>query len=194
MKPALSWVGQVLAWLVILCVVVVLAAAVLIPRLAGATPYTVLTTSMRPQYPQGTLVVVRPLPAQEVRSGDVVTYQLESGKPEVVTHRVVAVSTNLDGEVRFTTRGDANDVADEEPVRPVQVKGKLWYAVPYLGYVNNLLTGRQRQVAVYTVGSGLILYAAYMFTSSARDRRRRVRSSPPTSNPSEVPTEEAIPS
>lgn len=172
-RSLLGRFGQVVAWLVILCVVVVLAAAVLVPRFAGATPYTVLTGSMRPHYPPGTLVVVRPVDQEQIGIGDVVTYQLESGEPEVVTHRVVAISTNLRGETSFTTQGDANDVADENPVRPVQIKGRVWYAIPYLGYVNNVLTGSQRQVAVYLVAGGLALYAAGMFIGSLRDRLRR---------------------
>lgn len=164
--------GQVLAWLVILGAAVVLAAAVLVPRLAGATPYTVLTGSMEPTHPPGSLVVVKPVPVEEIRTGDVVTYQRESGKPAVVTHRVTRVGTDLEGEISLTTQGDANDVADSEPVRAVQVKGRVWYAVPHLGHVNNVLTGARRQLVVYVVGGGLLTYAGYMFTSSIRDRRR----------------------
>jgi signal peptidase I len=170
--------GQVIAWLVLLGVAVALAAAVFVPRLAGATPYAVLTGSMRPDYPPGTLVVVRPVAAEEVRTGDVITYQLESGKPVVVTHRVVEVRRTVEGEITFLTRGDANDAADGKPVRPVQVKGRAWYAVPHLGRAHNLLSSVERQLAVYVVGGGLVAYAAAMFTGAARDRRRLAASSP----------------
>ena len=173
MRAGLGWLGQVVAWLVILGVAVVLAAAVLVPRLVGATPYTVLTGSMRPHYPPGTLVVVKPVEPGDVAVGDVVTYQVESGKPDVVTHRVVAVATSLGGATTFTTQGDANDVADEKPVRPVQVKGRLWYSVPYLGYVNEILTGRQRQTAVYVVAGGLAAYAVLMFAGALHHRLRK---------------------
>lgn len=156
----------------ILGVVVVLAVAVLIPRLAGASPYTVLTGSMRPDYPPGTLVVAKPAPIDEISIGDVITYQRESGKASVVTHRVIAVSTRLDGEIQLTTQGDANDVPDQEPVEEVQVRGKLWYAVPKLGYVNNALSGAQRQTAVWIVSALLIGYAAFMLVGAMRDRRR----------------------
>lgn len=156
----------------IIGVVVILAAAVVVPRLAGATPYTVLTGSMQPDYPPGTLVVVKPAAVDEIGTGDVITYQRESGRATVVTHRVVAVATRSDGEVVLTTKGDANDVVDPVPVREVQVKGRLWYAVPYLGHVNSALNGRQRQVAVLVVSTGLVGYAAFMFVGALRDRRR----------------------
>lgn len=172
-RGAASWVGQVLAWLVILGVVAVVTAAVLVPRLAGATPYAVLTGSMRPDLPPGTLVVVRPTAVEDIRIGDVVTYQLRSGEPEVVTHRVVAVGSNGLGERTFQTQGDANDAPDEEWVRAVQVKGRVWYAVPYVGHANDMLDGDQRHLAVLLVAGGLVTYAGVMFGSAALDRRRR---------------------
>ncbi|THV13358.1 signal peptidase I [Nocardioides caeni] len=173
MRDVIGWTGQVLSWLVILGVVAVLAVAVVIPRLAGAAPYTVLTGSMRPDYPPGTLVVVKPVAIEDIAVGDVITSQLESGKAAVVTHRVTEVSARLDGETVLTTQGDANDSEDPDGVEEVQVRGRLWYAVPWLGHVNTALSGRQRQTAVWGVSALLIGYAAYMFVGSLRDRRGR---------------------
>lgn len=172
---ALRWARQVVMWAVILGIAAAIAAAVLVPRLSGATPYTILTSSMQPSYPPGTLVVVKPVGIDEIAIGDVVTYQLSSGKSTVVTHRVMAISTNLKSEQTFTTQGDANNVADAKPVMPVQIKGKLWYHVPYLGYVNKFITGKERHIAMIIVVSGLLLYAAYMFTGSARERLHKRR-------------------
>jgi signal peptidase len=171
---ALTWVGHVLAWMVIITVGAVLALTVVVPRLAGATPYTVLTGSMRPGLPPGTLVVVRPAgpDASGIGIGDVVTYQLRSGEPEVVTHRVVSVASDADGLPVFRTQGDANSIPDQDWVRAAQVRGVRWYSVPYLGYLNNLLTGKERQMAVSAVATLLLGYAAFMFGTAARSRRR----------------------
>ncbi|MDR7086716.1 signal peptidase [Aeromicrobium panaciterrae] len=171
----LRWFGQLVAWLVIIGVVAVIAAAVVVPRIAGATPYSILTGSMQPKYPPGTLVVVKPIDTEDIAIGKVVTYQLKSGKPTVVTHRVVGMIQSPDGTLRFRTQGDANDAPDRELVRPVQVKGALWYDVPYLGYVNKYITGKERRLTMVVVVSGLLLYAAYMFTGSLRDRLRKPR-------------------
>jgi signal peptidase len=176
---AFTWCGHLLAWVVILGVATVVTATVILPRLGGGTPYTVLTGSMRPAMPPGTMVVVRPRPADEVRVGDVVTYQLESGRPEVVTHRVVAVGLDGAGHRIFRTQGDANDTPDAAWVKPVQIKGVRWYAVPRLGRMTNVLNGSERQ-AVLTVAVGsLLVYAAFMFGSDLRDRRRPNPAAPP---------------
>ncbi len=170
---ALGW--RVLVWSVIVLGLGALAAVVVAPRIAGATPYAVTTGSMRPAYPPGTLVVVRPVDVGSLRVGDVVTYQRASGRATVVTHRIVAVEHRLDGEPVLRTRGDANDAVDPAPVRAVQVRGRLWYAVPHLGRVNRWLTGDQRRVASYVVVTGLLGYAAFMFAGAARDRARSRR-------------------
>ena len=164
------WIGQVAAWFVIVAVVAVLATAVAVPRLGSATPYTILTGSMRPQLPPGTLVVVKPADAATLGVGDVITYQLRSGEPTVVTHRIVSAGINGRGEREFTTQGDANSAPDAKAVMPVQIKGKLWYSAPYLGHVNDTITGKERHVATIIASAGLLLYAAWMFTSSLRGR------------------------
>jgi signal peptidase len=168
----LGWTGQVLAWFVMAGVLLLLALAVVVPRLGGATPYTILTGSMQPGLPPGTLVVVKPVEPEHIAIGTVITYQRDSGSSTMVTHRVVRVGIDGAGRRFFSTQGDANNAPDAEPVLPVQVKGEQWYAVPYLGHVNNAISGDERAVAVYVVGAGLLLYSTAMFAGAVRDRRR----------------------
>jgi signal peptidase len=173
---ALGRVGQALAWVVILGATFAVAVGVLVPRIGGATPYTILTSSMEPKYPAGTLVVVKPTPVEKIGVGTVITYQLASGRKAVVTHRVVSVGHGATGEPSFVTQGDANDGVDLEPVKQVQIKGALWYAVPKLGWMSNAIGQDQRNSAVYVVAGGLGLYAIWMLGGAVRDRTRSVRS------------------
>lgn len=173
-KPAsrglLRWVGQVLTWLVLLGAAAVLAVALVLPRLAGATPYVVETGSMRPGMPPGTLVVTRPVAPEQIAVGDVVTYQVRSGDPTVVSHRVVEVGHDGAGKPRWRTRGDANSAEDPDWVLPVQVQGRRWYAVPYLGHVTSLVTTEQRTVLTRLLEIGLLGYALTMFVGALRRR------------------------
>lgn len=173
---ALGRVGQAVSWVVILGAISAVAVGVLVPRVGGATPYTILTSSMEPNYPPGTLVVVKPTPAEKIGVGTVITYQLESGQKAVVTHRVVSVGYGATGELSFITRGDANESNDLEPVKPVQIKGTLWYAVPKLGWMSDAVSQDQRNSAVYVVAGGLGLYALWMLGGAVTDRMRSGRS------------------
>ncbi|ORL84000.1 signal peptidase I [Prescottella equi] len=172
------WVKSVVSWLLLIAMVGILVLTIVIPRLTGSTPYTVLTGSMEPTYPPGTLVVVKPQDPASLQTGDAITFQWESGKPDVVTHRIVGKQYTAGGDLIFTTRGDANGAPDERPVVPGQVRGKVWYAVPYAGYVNNFITGKQRSVLLMVVVGGLLAYAVTMFVSSGRDKARKRRQPP----------------
>ena len=166
------WAGQVLSWLALFIVLCLLAVMVVIPRLGGATAYTVLTGSMRPDFPPGRLVVVKPVPVEAIEAGDVLTYQLESGEPGVVTHRVVSVASSLSGERQFVLRGDANNT-DDAPIVAEQVRGKLWYSLPWLGYLNSALSASQRTWLTWLAIGGLLAYSLVMFAGAWRDHRRR---------------------
>ncbi|WP_193605266.1 signal peptidase I [Nocardioides dongkuii] len=168
----LGFAAQVTGWLLIIALLLVLAATVLVPRVAGATPYTVLTGSMEPNLPPGTLIVTQQVPVEDIEIGEVVTFQIESGKPQVVTHRVIATRQGESGRPEFLTQGDANPIPDEGWRPAESVRGVLWYAVPELGHANNVLTGDQRQLGVYVVAAALVLYALGLFAGDARDRRR----------------------
>ncbi|WP_182526644.1 signal peptidase I [Nocardioides dongkuii] len=178
-RRILGFAGRVVGWLLIIALLLVLAATVLVPRVAGATPYTVLTGSMEPNLPPGTLIVTEQVPAQDIEIGEVVTFQIESGKPQVVTHRVIATRQDRDGRPEFLTQGDANPIPDQGWRPAESVRGVLWYAVPKLGHANNILTGDQRQFGVYVVAGALVLYALGLFAGEARDRRRTPRHAAP---------------
>lgn len=148
---------------------------IILPAATGSTPMTVLTSSMEPTYPPGTLVIVKPIDEQDIRVGDPITYQIESGKEAVVTHRVIAVTSSTDGTRTFTTQGDNNDVADAAPVLPVQVRGKVWYSVPWIGYVNLFVNGDYRSWIVPVLATGLFLYAGYMVASGIASNAKKRR-------------------
>lgn len=152
-------------------VVALAVAVVVVPAAVGGRALTVLSGSMEPQLPIGTLVVVRPTPADDIRIGDVLTYQAESGEATFVTHRVVARASSGQGEVEFTTQGDANSGPDALPVQEIQVVGTVWYAVPVLGYLNTWINGDLRPAVLPVLVLLLLGYAAVMTISWARDRR-----------------------
>lgn len=154
--------------------VLALAVAVVgVPRLTGAVPLTVLTSSMEPTYPPGTLVVVQATDPDDIRLGDVITYQLQSGRPEVVTHRVIGVTTDTAGQRTFRTQGDNNPQPDPAPVIAAQVKGTVWYAVPFLGWVANGIDPQIKSWATVALACGLFGYTTFTVASWARDRGRR---------------------
>ncbi|MEO7348929.1 MAG: signal peptidase I [Terrimesophilobacter sp.] len=173
LRGILRYLGLGLSAGFLALVLLVAALAIVVPAVTGSLPMTILTGSMTPNYPPGTLIIVKPVDTDTLRIGDAITYQIESGKSAVVTHRIVAITLVSDGTRTFTTQGDANNTADAEPVLGVQVRGKVWYSIPYLGWVNTVVNGESRAFLIPVIAGGLFLYAGYMGASGIAGARKR---------------------
>ena len=82
----------------------------------------VLSGSMEPAIPTGSLVVIKPSDTYHV--GDVITFggSLKNNVP--TTHRIVKVRAES-GEKVFITKGDANAHEDSKEVREKDIVGKV---------------------------------------------------------------------
>jgi signal peptidase len=173
----LYYIGLGLSFGLLALVLLLAGAVVVVPAVTGSTPYTILTSSMEPSMPPGTLVIVKPIDPKDVKIGTVVTYQLFSGEKEVVTHRVLEIQgpTLPGADPSFITKGDANSEPDAKPVQTVQLRGAVWYAVPWIGWVNNIVNGDLRAIVIPIVAGLLFLYAGWSIVGNQIDRRRRRR-------------------
>jgi signal peptidase I len=101
--------------------------------LAGFRLQPVLSASMSPTYPVGSLLVVGPIDAGIVESGMAVTFEDPAEAARTVAHRVVRQAP---GEaLAFVTRGDANATEDPFPVPARSIRGHVLWSVPSLGTV-----------------------------------------------------------
>lgn len=171
----LHYVGAGLSVALLLLVLGLGAILIAIPKLNNAIPLTILTQSMEPLLPPGTLIVDRPVDAKDVHIGDIVTYQIASGQSDVITHRVVGISLSNDGKRTFTFKGDNNASADADPVVAGQIKGRVWYSVPVIGYVSLWMNGPARAIIVPIAAGVLFLFALWMFVAGAVDQARKNR-------------------
>ena len=179
-RSLLYYIGLGASAALLLAVVALALILIVVPKIAGATPLTVLTSSMEPRYPPGTLIYVLPVKAADVRLGDVITYQIRSGDPAVISHRVIAINSPPNGKRTFILKGDNNSQPDQLPVIPAQIRGRLWYSVPLLGWVGSALNGSKRSWIVDVIAAALFVYAAYMIVSGiVSASRKRTRKSLP---------------
>jgi signal peptidase len=97
--------------------------------LAGIQLVRLATGSMAPQYPAGSVLIVRDVDARELAVGDIATVMRADGSP--VTHRIVAASPAGDG-TRLDMQGDANALPDPQPYLVKRV-GKVLGGAPVGG-------------------------------------------------------------
>lgn len=168
--------GRLLRWLLVAAAAGLLLALVVVPKVAGWVPLTILTGSMEPTIPTGSQIVVEPLEGEAdaagLQIGDVVTFMPFPEDATLVTHRIVSRGTSTDGTVSFTTQGDANDAADPWTLTATQLRGHVRYHVPYAGYIATALDPGQKQLGIKLAAAGLVGYAAFEVGRAVRDRVR----------------------
>ncbi|MFJ8311894.1 MULTISPECIES: hypothetical protein [unclassified Streptomyces] len=108
----------------------------------------VLTGSMSPGTPAGSLAVTAPLDPADLEVGQIIAlrppapFAPEDGKP--VLHRVWKLDTQPDGHRSLQTKGDANAAEDswvlKVPPRGSASYAEVVYSVPRLGAVTQLLS------------------------------------------------------
>jgi len=118
-------------------VVLIVAAALtfLAPRF-GWRVDAVFSGSMEPEIKVGSVVVTRPVEAETIKVGDIITFDSPSGEIPT-THRVVFVEES--SELCLRTKGDANEENDPFTVPARDVVGKVCCHVPYFGYLSQFV-------------------------------------------------------
>ena len=129
LRVAIKWTVAGLA--LILCLVV---AAATVPLFMGNRSLVILSGSMEPAVPKGALVVAQPLPAQDLRIGDVIVFSPNASAVVPVVHRIADIE-DRNGTRYYTTRGDANPGADASQVSLPPTAWRVGYSVPLAGYL-----------------------------------------------------------
>ncbi len=117
---------------VLIVLVAVLAIALVGVRLFGLTPYAVISGSMEPEYPVGSVIYIQNISADELKVDDSITYDCSG---VTVTHRIVDIVNDPQTGLCFKTKGDANNIADDGYVMPSQIIGKALFGIPIIGYI-----------------------------------------------------------
>ncbi len=97
------------------------------PIIAGVRSFVVLTGSMQPTLPVGSIIYVKQ--AADYKVNDIVAFSNKTG--QTVTHRVIEVVNKPEG-VFYKVKGDANNTADSDLVEAKTLIGKAFFVVPFL--------------------------------------------------------------
>lgn len=153
----------------ILLAVIVSALPLAVPQWMGYSCYSVISGSMEPTIPVGSVIYVEPIEAIDVRSGDVIAF--ESGG-SVVTHRVVE---NRYVEGKFITKGDANLREDFESTPYQALIGRVKRSIPYLGRFLTLYASPVGKAYALCFAACGLMFNLLAGRLRARERERLLR-------------------
>ena len=132
------------------------------------TPVVVVESgSMEPQIYRGDLLIVKGVPAADIRNGtvedmngDIIVFNAQgvwSDPPaEPIVHRVVDKKFE-DGIWQFKTKGDANLIVDEGWVPEGNIYGIVIFKIPWIGWVKIFLTESGLLIPLLVIISVLLI-------------------------------------
>ena len=130
---------------VIFIVAVILACIpMVVPKIMGMQVYDIVTGSMEPTIPVGSLIIVEDAEPTELAEGDIIAF---TSNGSVISHRVVENHV-VNGEV--VTKGDANEVNDVNPIPYANIIGKVKWHIPVIGQLMELLSSMMAKI--YMIG------------------------------------------
>ena len=149
--PALCNIVGTLILLSVIGVCLLIAA----PRMMNYEIYNIVSGSMEPEIPIGSVIYVEPTEPESIQKGD------------VIAHRVVE---NQTVEGKFTTKGDANAGEDMNDVAYDALIGRVSSHYPYIGAFMEIFTsniGKAYIICFAACGAMLNILAGRI-----RERRR----------------------
>lgn len=147
----LNFIGTLLLMLaIIVCL------GLTVPRFAGIDQYVVISGSMEPAIPVGSMVYSAQTDPSTLEPGDIIVFYSDESGSTPVTHRVVE---NHVGEGEIITKGDANAQNDLSPITYANILGKVQLHIPMLGFIASPLSTLQGKIAM-----ACVILAAYLLT------------------------------
>ena len=101
--------------------------------ISGVFQYKILvieTESMTGAIDKGDAVIYETYDEQTLKAEDVIVFNKDNA---LIVHRIVEIN-NINGEIRYYTKGDANDSVDSGYITDVQIVGIIKLKIKFMGY------------------------------------------------------------
>lgn len=166
----LKTIGNILYTLLFILVVLMLLVVVMqratnnTIAVGGFRMFSVATGSMIPVYEVGDVLISKEIDGEDIKVGDDLIYQGKKGSfaGKIVTHRVISIEKQEDGNYKIITQGVANNASDPE-IDQTQVYGKVICNVKILGLIGKLVRN------VYTFYFILLIPVAVLIVKNVRN-------------------------
>lgn len=164
-KKALKIVSNALLVLVLIFAILLVGV-----RIVGINVLMVLSPSMEPKYPTGSLIYLVDVDPAKLEVDDVITYRISD--KTTATHRIkeIVPDDNEPNIVRFRTKGDNNDDYDANLVEFEQIEGKVIFCIPLLGRLAMYI---QSPPGFYVaIGTALVIILFVMIVDMVTDDKK----------------------
>ena len=131
----------------------------------GIEPFVVISGSMEPAIPVGSLSFVnKHVKYENIKENDVIAFTLGTG--DKVTHRVVKIT-----EDGIETKGDANSASDGVSTTKANFIGKNIFSIPKVGYGVRLIQTTKGKIILTTIIIIILLMGFLMNDDNKKGKR-----------------------
>jgi signal peptidase len=102
------------------------------PSVFGLKTFCIISGSMEPNISKNDVVIIKEVEQNEINKGDIISFNING---ETITHRVINISSNSEGDLLYTTQGDANNIEDDEKITFEDIEGKYIGRIPKIGKI-----------------------------------------------------------
>jgi signal peptidase len=95
----------------------------------------VMSGSMEPSIHVGSIVFVQKVNPTTLKQNDIITFASTNDSNVSITHRLTGIEEK-NGTTLYHTKGDANTSQDTSEISTSQIKGRVIFSLPYLGYLS----------------------------------------------------------
>lgn len=134
--------------------------ALVVLMLVGYKPVTIQSGSMNPTFDVGSLCFIHA--EDDYRLNDIVTF---SADDVYITHRIACDN----GDNTYITKGDGNDVVDSATLEKENIKGKVIFTIPKMGYVMAILSSTVGKVSILVLLIGLWALASISYRKNEKE-------------------------
>lgn len=123
------------------------------PDFFGYKTFVVISGSMEPEIDIYDIVGIKEVDQNELEINDIIAFRQGQS---IITHRIIEIK-NEDGNIKYITKGDNNNIKDENEVHYSEIEGKLSFKIKKLGFIIVLLKNKIVLILVLVV-----LYMMYV--------------------------------
>lgn len=107
-------------------------------HILGMYMFNIVSGSMEPTLSKDDVVIVRKCDPLTLKIGDIITFNQDD---KTISHRIKEIITYDKNNIKYITKGDNNDMADQDMVEIEQIYGKVCFKVKkigkIIGYIQN---------------------------------------------------------
>jgi signal peptidase I len=107
---------------------------------------------------KGSMIIAQEVPVGSLSVGDIITYYENIDSTTPITHQIIEVIQDQNGQDAYITKGTNNQVADPYLVNPDMILGKVVFDMPFAGSVLSFI-----DTNLYYIFAGAVILGAVAF-------------------------------